>query len=333
MRTFKATEKGLLLEYLFRVLADTKKTRVREFLRRGEVSVNGKFTTRYDFALAAGDEVAIRTGREAAPAPVSPKFGVGIVYEDGEIIVVNKPAGLLTISTEKVKNRTAFFSVNDYLNALETRRFRKRRDLPDKPFRKKQIFLVHRLDREVSGLLVFAKNEEVKHWLQRNWPDFRKKYFAVVEGVPQEEAGTIASFLRENKFLSVYSSRRPEGAKHSVTRYQVLRHSPHYSLLEVELETGRKHQIRVHLSESGHPVAGDERYGSRTDPAGRLALHAAHLTLTHPGTGQAMEFFSPMPGAFEDILKNDESKEGEREQGQEASKLKRFDGQKNKREK
>lgn len=185
----------------------------------------------------------------------------------------------MTIATDKVRTRTAYFLLNEYL----------------KPGR---VFIVHRLDREVSGLLVFAKTETVKRQLQDHWTQVRKKYFAIVEGTPRRHSGTLRSYLRENKFLRVYSGRKTADSKLSVTHYRLVRTNGRYSLLEVELETGRKHQIRVHLSDIGHPIVGDKRYGARTNSAGRLALHASHLALEHPVTRKKMVFESEFPTTF-----------------------------------
>ena len=228
-----------------------------------------------------------------------------VLHEDRDILVIDKPAGLLTIATETVAKQTAFYLTNQYVCESETARSRKEDRREGASSLKKMIFIVHRLDREASGLLVFAKNAEVKQKLQAGWSDTRKKYYAVVEGVPKEASGTITSFLRENKMLNVYSTRDAHDAKLSTTRYRMLRSGPRYALLEVALETGRKHQIRVHLSEMGNPIIGDERYGSKADPAGRLGLHAFHLALSHPVSGKEMVFETPLPPLFEQVLKKD----------------------------
>ncbi len=304
MRTFTVAHPARLLDYLFEVLADTKKTRVRQFLKFRSVSVNDRMTTRFDFPLSPGDRVSIRTGKEERPA-APPLYGVEIIYEDDAVIVIDKPSGLLTIATEKVATRTAFYAVNDYVNRSETQRLKSGAHRRDRQARKKQVFIVHRLDQDASGLMVFARSAEVKIALQSHWQDAVKKYYAVAEGVMREKTGTLTSYLRESKSLKVYTTDRAEGAKLSTTRYTLLRASAHYSLLEVELKTGRKHQIRVQLADAGHPLAGDRRYGSRTDPAGRLALHACHLAFRHPVSGRRMVFQTPLPQFVDRILKED----------------------------
>jgi len=304
MRVLAVQEHGLLLEFLFKAMKETPKTRVRQCLKHRSVLVNDKVTTRFDHSLAPGDKVSVLTLKEARPA-LKPQAGITVVFEDDAIIVIEKPAGLLTIATETVAKQTAFYLTNQYVCEAGAARSRKEDRREGAPPLKKMIFIVHRLDREASGLLVFAKGAEVKQKLQDGWSDARKKYYALVEGVPKEIAGTITSYLRENKMLNVYSTPDAHDAKLSTTRYRTLRSSPHYSLLEVALETGRKHQIRVHLSEMDHPIVGDERYGSKTDPAGRLGLHAFYLSLAHPVSGKELVFESPLPPVFEQVLKKD----------------------------
>ncbi|HNX68683.1 MAG TPA: RluA family pseudouridine synthase [Candidatus Omnitrophota bacterium] len=305
MRTFEVRSGGKLLEYLFKELSDTSKTRVRQLLKFRTVLVNGAIVTQFDHPLVPGDQVGILSLKEARPE-ARPKFGITIVYEDDAILVIEKPSGLLTVSTESVGTQTAFYAANEHVCKTDAANSGRPCRPGEKLVRRKKIFIVHRLDREASGLLIFAKDLEIKTRLQSGWTEVRKKYYAVVEGIPQKPAGTLTSFLRENKFLKVYSTKKEEaGAKRSTTHYRVLRSSAHYSLLEVELETGRKHQIRVHLSDMGHPIAGDDRYGAKTNPAGRLALHAFHLALMHPVTGEPVVFTSAMPDVFGRILTED----------------------------
>jgi 23S rRNA pseudouridine1911/1915/1917 synthase len=212
--------------------------------------------------------------------------GLTIIHEDEAIIVVDKAAGLLTIATEKEKTKTAYYRLTAWLKERSGSA-------------RERIFIVHRLDRDTSGLLVFARNEAAKRALQERWPETDKKYAAIVEGIPREPKGRIASNLRETKFLRVYSVRDHDGdGKPSVTNYQLLRAAGSYALLDITLETGRKNQIRVHLADIGHPVAGDKKYGARTNPVGRLALHAYFLAFFHPVTGKWLEFRAPLPAKF-----------------------------------
>ncbi len=227
------------------------------------------------------------------PTKHQPK-GMTILYEDIDIIVIDKTAGLLTMGTDREKEKTAYFMLNDYVKKGNSRS-------------RNRIFIVHRLDRDTSGLLVFAKNEKAKRYLQDNWEGFDKKYIAVVHGVFQEKKGTITSYLAENKSYRVYSVTDPEKGKFSKTGYQVIKESEKYSLLEITLFTGRKNQIRVHLSEKGHPVAGDKIYGEKDKSVKRLALHSASLKIIHPFSHKEMVFKSEIPPYFKTLVKLKES--------------------------
>ena len=201
------------------------------------------------------------------------------------MIVVDKPAGLLTMGTETERSKTVYAALRAYANHK-------------KPAEK--IFIVHRLDREASGLLVFAKTIEAKERLQEQFKDHSagRRYVAVVEGSVRGDAFTIRSFLAENSAYRVYSTPNERLGKPAVTHVRVVKRKPRTTRLEVRLETGRKHQIRVHLAERGHPIIGDKSYGSRANPIRRLALHGAHLAFKHPATGKLMQFDSPPPGAL-----------------------------------
>ena len=208
-----------------------------------------------------------------------------IVFEDDSVIVVDKPEGLLTMATDTERLRTAYAMVRQYLNSKRP---------PE------HLFIVHRLDREASGLLVFAKTPEVKEHLQDQFKAHSagRRYVAVVEGRVKADDFTIRSFLTENAAYRVYSTKNTKVGKLAVTHVHVLKTSANYTVVEVKLETGRKHQIRVHLAENGHPIIGDKNYGSRTNPIRRLALHGAHLDFRHPVTGKLMQFDSPVPKSF-----------------------------------
>ncbi len=216
--------------------------------------------------------------------------GLTILYEDFDIIVVDKIAGLLTMGTDREKERTAYFLLNDYVKK-------------GNPRSRNRIFIVHRLDRDTSGLLVFAKNEKAKRFLQDKWEGFDKKYFAVVHGILQEKEGTITSYLAENNSYRVYSVSNSEKGKFSKTGFQVIKESGKYSLLEITLFTGRKNQIRVHLSEKGHPVLGDKIYGEKDNSVKRLALHSASLKILHPYTNKEMVFKTEIPAYFKTLVK------------------------------
>ena len=212
-----------------------------------------------------------------------------ILHEDRDVMVVEKPCGLLTIGTDRDKTRTVHSMLNDYVRKGDHRS-------------RNRIYVVHRLDRETSGILVFAKSEAAKLKLQGEWQESDKYYLAVVHGTLGAKEGTISSYLAENSALKVYSTPDPGAGKLSRTEYRVLQESKGFSLLEIHLLTGRKHQIRVHLSEQGHPVAGDTKYGSKGDSHGVLALHARSLSFTHPVSGKRLTFVTAMPERFSRLL-------------------------------
>ena len=217
--------------------------------------------------------------------------GLAILYEDQAILVVSKTNGLLTVSTDREKDKTAHFLLNDYVKKGNARS-------------KNRVFIVHRLDRDASGILVFAKNEKVKRYLQDEWAAFNKTYFAVVHGKLQEKEGVITSYLLENKAHRMYSVKDAKKGKFSKTGYKVVKESSKFSLLEIHLFTGRKNQIRVHFSEKGHPVVGDKMYGKIDKGIKRLALHAASLTISHPFTKEKMIFETEPPLYFKTLINN-----------------------------
>ncbi|MBN1448498.1 MAG: RluA family pseudouridine synthase [Bacteroidetes bacterium] len=216
--------------------------------------------------------------------------GVLLLHEDDHIIVVQKPAGLLTMGTRTDKTTTVYAVLTDYVR----RGYAKSR---------KRIFIVHRLDKDTSGILVFAKSEEIKRRLQEGWKDVEKRYLAVVHGVPDRTSGMESCYLAENRAHVVYATRDQRNGKLSQTAWRVLESREDRSLLELRLLTGRKHQIRVHLSNMGHPILGDRIYGRRTDAGHALALHAVSLSFTHPASGEHVTFEVETPHALMQLLR------------------------------
>ncbi|MCI8575404.1 MAG: RNA pseudouridine synthase [Bacilli bacterium] len=219
------------------------------------------------------------------------KKKLDIIHEDKELLVINKPSKLLTISTEKEKYHTLFYEASSYIKKQNPRN---------------KIFIVHRLDKDTSGIVVFAKNESLKQALQINWDKLAsvREYLAIVEGVIKEKEGTIKNYLKETKTLQVFDTKNPKEGKLAITNYQVLETNKVYSLLKINIKTGRKNQIRVALSSIGHPIVGDKKYQSQKNPYGRLALHASKLKLIHPKTNQEYLFLSKIPKEFERDFKN-----------------------------
>lgn len=216
--------------------------------------------------------------------------GFTILHEDQEIIVVDKSHGLLTVGTDREKMKTVHYLLNEYVKKGNDRS-------------RNRVYVVHRLDRETSGILIFAKNEKAKDYLQENWQNFHKKYYAVVHGKLKKKEDLITSYLTENKAFIVYSVKDPEKGKLAKTGYKVIKESEQFSLLHITLFTGRKNQIRVHFSELGHPVIGDKVYGKDAKAFNRLGLHAASLTFTHPYSKKEMTFETAMPDYFKTLVK------------------------------
>jgi 23S rRNA pseudouridine1911/1915/1917 synthase len=215
--------------------------------------------------------------------------GLVILYEDQDLLVVDKPAGLLTMATDSEKTRTAYYSLTDYVR----KGYNKSR---------KRIFIVHRLDRDTSGIVIFAKNIESKMYLQGHWNETVKTYLAVVHGQCAETSGTITTYLAENKAHVVYSTSDTRRGRLSITGYRVRRQARDFALIELDLKTGRKHQIRVHLAGIGHAVVGDQKYGKRARTHSRLALHASAISFKHPFLGQQLAFESPAPAYFHQLV-------------------------------
>ncbi len=222
---------------------------------------------------------------KAPPKKFQPQ-GLTILYEDRDILVVDKVSGLLTVGTEREKENTAYFRLTDYVRKGVQKS-------------KNRVFIVHRLDKDTSGVVVFAKNEEAKHFLQEEWSGFKKTYYAVVHGRLEAKEGIITSYLAENSIHKMYSVADPQKGKLARTGYKVRRESKEYTLLEIDLLTGRKNQIRVHFAEKGSPVAGDKVYGIKGKGIKRLTLHAFSITLVHPHSKEEMTFESKIPGYFQ----------------------------------
>lgn len=276
-----------LLDFLIASMPDRKRTGIKQFLAHNQVAVNGMPTRQFDTSLKQGDKVEVNLTREFR---VFYNRRLKLVYEDEHILVVNKGYGLLSMGTDKIKEGTAYSILREYVKWHDPRN---------------KIFIVHRLDRDTSGLMVFAKTVEAKEKLQHNWNNMvlERKYLAVVEGVVEPADGEVRSYLAENSRFEVYSTDNPEEGQLAVTRYRTLKSGGGYSLLEVSLDTGRKNQIRVHMKDLGHPIAGDRRYGAGSSPIHRMALHAQTLRFVHPVTRKEMSFATPVPVPFASMVR------------------------------
>ena len=280
----KVKQSGPLLAWLFAAWPDEKKKQIRTWLKFQAITVNGRPVSQFDHPLKPGDTVAVRADRFAAPK-TRLSSGLKIYFEDAHLLVVEKPEGLLSISSPAEPKKTAYFQLTEYLRHKN-------------PRSRERVWIVHRLDRETSGLMVFAKTAPSKEILQSHWDNFEKKYEAVVEGRMPKESGKLESDLDETNPHHVAVRPKSERTRHAVTHYRVLKTGPQRSLVELTLETGRRHQIRVQLAHAGCPVVGDEKYGAKTNPAGRLGLHACFLRFRHPITGDELRFTSPLPKAL-----------------------------------
>lgn len=279
MEKYIVKENEILIEFLKKMFSNLSKNSVKSLLHNEKVFVNGNMTTKYNYELNIGDVVEIR--EKVAK-------NIDIIYEDKDIIVINKPSGLLTVATEKEKNKTAYHLIMEYLK---------------KKNKNNRIFIIHRLDKDTSGIIMFAKNERAKHLYQDNWNDIVKKrcYYAVIDGKMENKEGTIKSYLKENGNM-VYSVKDRSG-KLAITEYKVLKERKNISLLDINLKTGRKNQIRVHMKENKTPILGDLKYGEKSKLINRLALHAYKLELVNPVTKKLLTFEINMPNEFKMLFK------------------------------
>lgn len=284
--TFKvecaADETPRLLEFVASKMPQTSRTTLKSYLRHSQIAVNGVPLSQFDTELSDGDTVQVNTTREFRTLK-NPRLK--LVYEDDDILVVNKGYGLLSMGNDRVREGTAYSIVRDYVKWQDPRN---------------KVFIVHRLDQQTSGLMMMARTMTAKERMQHNWNNMvlSRTYYCVVEGKVEEDKGTVRSYLAENSEHEVYSTDDPKAGKLAVTRWEVIGRGNGYTLMQVNLDTGRKNQIRVHMKDLGHPIAGDRRYGARTSPIHRLALHAGTLRFIHPETRRDMNFSTPIPASF-----------------------------------
>ena len=272
-----------LLEYLYEHL-DMPKKRVKQYLVHGAVYVNEDRVTQYNYPLVAGMKIMIDTNsKNSRSLPFS------IIFEDDHLLVVNKPSGLLTIATEKEKERTLYHIVRDYVVSKNPHG---------------RIFIVHRLDKDTSGIVLFAKDEKTKNQLQENWNDYvsLREYTAIVCGHPKEKSGQIVQYLKETKTNLVYVSPREDGKK-AITNYSVLKTNDKYSMLKVTIETGRKNQIRVAFASKKMPILGDRKYGEKSK-VNRLYLHANRLKIYYPVIKKDILFETSIPTEFKKMMQS-----------------------------
>ena len=271
---FEVKEDGKLLETVREELPKLPSGKVKSCLEHRMISVDGIVTSKFDYPVKRGQTVRISQSEVKSYSSPLP-----IIYEDEYLLAVNKPAGLLSVANELEKENTAIRLLRD--SGIDP------------------LYVVHRLDRDTSGVLLFSKSAELRDSMQNSWDEIvkRREYIAICEGVFAEKKGRRESLLRETENHLVYSASYGEG-KLAITNYEVLKENARYSYLRVLIETGRKNQIRVHMKELSHPVAGDKKYGGHGSSLGRLGLHASVLELSHPQTGELLAIKAPIPTGF-----------------------------------
>ena len=286
---FNVKEPSELMDFLIKSYNGKSRNGVKSLLSHRQVFVDGQVVTVYNHQLQPGQVVTIQSG--LVPQQTHYK-GLKIVFEDEHLIVINKDSGLLSIASDpKSAEPTAYNILRTHVKISTAHN---------------KIFVIHRLDRDTSGLMMFAKSEEVKEKIQHAWLDTVEEriYTVIVEGRVEQDSGTITSWLKENAAFNVYSSLIPNDGDLAITKFNVLKRSRLYTLLEASLETGRKNQIRVHMKDLGHLVIGDRKYGAKPSPIHRLGLHARVLKFNHPVTGKLLEFSTSIPRKFQYLIED-----------------------------
>ena len=285
-REFVVSHECELLDFLFETHPGQSKNSVKSLLTNHHVTIEGSPVSQFNLKLYKGDTVIIFK----QPVRKVVRSKLPIIYEDDHIIVINKPSGLLSIASDNEKKSTAYRILSDYVQQKD---------------KHNRVFVVHRLDEDTSGVLMIAKDKETQEKYQDNWNDLVSKrgYYAIVDGILDKKQGTITSYLKKNAQNMMYSSKKPGDGQYSVTHYKVIKEKDDYSLLDVNIDSGRKNQIRVHLGDIGHHVVGDDKYGNPTNPIKRLGLHAYELDIKDPYTGKVMKFKAPIPKEFDLFFK------------------------------
>lgn len=260
IREYQVNKNCELLEFLLETLKGQSRNSVKSLLTNHRVAVDGAPISQYNFQLSKGDMVII----SKTPIHKKTRSNLPIIFENEEFIVINKPSGLLSIASDKEKGSTAYRMLTDYVQQKD---------------KHNRIYVVHRLDEDTSGVLMVAKNEKIRDLLQENWNNLVSKrgYFAIVEGQMKEKSGTIKSYLKKNSQNMMYSSKKAGDGQLAITHYKVIAESENYSLLDVNIDSGRKNQIRVHLGDLGHHIIGDDKYGNPSNPIKRLEIGRAHV--------------------------------------------------------
>lgn len=287
MKLIKYTvgQNSTLFDFLIQLFPGKSRNSIKQLLSKGHIQIHNEVVTQFDYPLVIDQVVYISN----VPINIKEDTYIDILFEDEHLLIINKPNGLLSMASAKEKEKTAYHLVRAYLQ---------------KKAHRAKVFIVHRLDKDTSGVLLFAKNDTVKYILQNNWNELvtKRGYTAIVEGHLHKNEGTIRNYLMETKTQLVYSSRDSKEGKLAITHYRVLNQNQNYTLLDISLETGRKNQIRVHMQDIGHPIIGDKKYGARTSPINRLGLHAHALEFNHPITKEKIKVKTKIPSEFIKLL-------------------------------
>ena len=288
LKQFVVKQQCELLEFLLMTFKDQSRNSVKSLLGSHRVSIDGAPVTQFNFKLYPGDTVIISSN----PIRKKTRSNLPIIFEDNDLIVINKPSKLLSVPSDNEKGSTAFRMVNDYLQQKD---------------KHNRAFIVHRLDEDTSGVLMFAKNDKMARALTDcdNWNNLVKKrgYYAIVEGTLDKKEGTIRSYLKKNSQNMMYSSKKKGDGQLAITNYKIIEENGQYSLADVDIKTGRKNQIRVHFGDLGHFIIGDDKYGEPSNPIKRLGLHAYELDIIHPFNNKLLKFKAPMPKEFLSLFK------------------------------
>lgn len=291
LKTYTIEEEDELLKYLIKSFPSKKRPILKTILAGGQVKVNDQSTTQYNHLLKKGDVLSVNWTKPGKKVKLTK---LNIIFEDRDLIVIEKEAGLLSVASAKEKTNTAVQILKEHIEANNPQ---------------DRVYIVHRLEREVSGILIFAKSKEVQTLLQENWNDYilDRRYVAVVEGHFKEPKGTLRNYLVSNKNNLVFISKNPEGATQAITHYNVVKQNRAYSLLEISTETGFKNQIRVQMDHIGYPVTGDKKYNARKNPLNRVALHASLIEMKHPSRDEILKFELVAPSSFRNLVTSNAS--------------------------
>jgi 23S rRNA pseudouridine1911/1915/1917 synthase len=279
IKEFRVTQPMKLMDFLRASLKDVSRNNIKTILKHKQVAVDGAPITQFDFLLSPGDLVMVTKQRVPERKIAIPK----ILFQDDDFLVIDKPSGLLTIASDKERNETAFRMMTEYVQQFNPRA---------------RLYIVHRIDRDTSGILMFCKKEDLRNIMQDQWNEIvsRRGYYAIVDGVPKEPSKTIHTWLLQTTTQLMYSRFEPDDeGQEAITHYQVKKALKDHAFLDVQIDTGRKNQIRVHLKEIGHPVIGDDKYHALTNPIKRLGLHAYALEFQHPISKKKFKFYAELP--------------------------------------